>query len=80
MVCDTGGTKQWQLFEVKADPGERSDLADAHPSIVDELDARYDQWWASILPQLANENAVGPKYNSFAKLYWRQFGGGPDDR
>jgi arylsulfatase len=77
MVCDTDGAKQWQLFDLKADPGERSDVADAHVSVVHELDARYNQWWASILPHLGNENAVGPKYNSFAELYWKQYGGGP---
>jgi arylsulfatase len=80
MVSDTGGAKQWQLFDLEADPGERSNVADAHSSVVDELDARYDQWWTSIPPHLVNENAVGPKYNSFAELYWKEYGGGPADR
>jgi hypothetical protein len=27
---------------------------------------------------MVNENAVGPRLNPFASLYWKQFGGGPD--
>jgi arylsulfatase A-like enzyme len=69
--------KHWQLFDVKADPGEQTDIAAEHPEVVRELDAAYDQWWASVQPQLVNEDAVGPKVNPFKELYWKQFGGGP---
>mgnify|MGYP001455765636 CR=1 FL=1 len=31
-----------------------------------------------VQPQLVNENAVGPKVNPFKELYWKQFGGRPD--
>jgi arylsulfatase len=73
------GEKQWRLFDVKADPGEKNDVAAGHPEIVKELDAAYDKWWDSLQPQLVNENAVGPKVNPFKELYWKQFGGGPDE-
>ena len=66
------------MFDVKADPGEKKDVAADHPDVVKELDAAYDKWWDSIQPQLVNENAVGPKVNPFKELYWKQFGGGPD--
>ncbi len=79
MVCvSKSGEKQWQLFDVKADPGEKHDVAAEHPDVVKELDAAYDKWWDSVQPQLVNENAVGPKVNPFKELYWKQFGGGPD--
>jgi arylsulfatase A-like enzyme len=79
LVCASkGGGKQWQLFDVKADPGEKDDVAAAHPEVVKELDAAYDKWWASIQPQLVNETAVGPEINPFKEIYWHQFGGGPD--
>jgi arylsulfatase len=80
MVCDTDGQKEWQLFDMHADPGERTDVAADHRDEVEKLDARYDQWWASIQPRLVNENAVGPRWNSFHELYWSQFGGGPGER
>jgi arylsulfatase A-like enzyme len=75
MVCvSKTGDKQWQLFDVKADPGEKNEVAASHPDVVKELDAAYDKWWDSVQPQLVNENAVGPKVNPFKELYWKQFG------
>jgi len=71
------GGKQWHLFDVKADPGEKNDVAAEHPEVVKEMDAAYDKWWDSVQPQLVNENAVGPTVNPFKALYWKQFGGGP---
>ncbi len=79
LVCDArDGKKAWQLFDVKADPGEKTNVADQHPDVVKELDAAYDQWWESVQPGLVNEDAVGPKINPFNELYWKQFGGGPE--
>ncbi len=78
LVCDTkDGSKKWELFDLKADPGEKNDVAAQHPDIVKQLEAAYDKWWAETLPCLENENAVGPKENPFKELYWKQFGGGP---
>jgi arylsulfatase len=78
LVCvSKSGDKQWQLFEIKADPGEKNDVAASHPDVVKELDAAYDTWWGSVQPQLVNENSVGPKLNPYKELYWKQFGGGP---
>jgi arylsulfatase len=78
LVCvSSSGDKQWQLFDVKADPGEKNDVAASHPDVVKELDAAYDKWWDSVQPQLVNENAVGPKVRPYDELYWKQFGGGP---
>jgi len=78
LVCDTkDGSKKWELFDLKADYGEKNDIAMQHPDVVKEFDAAYDKWWNSIQPFLVNENAVGPKVNPFKRLYWKQFGGGP---
>ncbi len=67
----------WQLFDRKADPGEKRDLAAAHPDVVARLEAGYDAWWESVQPDLVNEDAVGPAVNPFKAHYWKQFGGGP---
>ena len=77
LVCDTNGKKQWQLFDVKADPGEQHDAAAEHPDDVARLDADYDKWWASVVPMMVNEKTVGPAVNPFKELFWKQFGGGP---
>ncbi|MFN4257976.1 MAG: arylsulfatase [Gemmataceae bacterium] len=80
MVCDSPkGVKQWQLFDLKADPGQNNDVAGQHPDVIQKLETAYDQWWASVQPQFVNEDAVGPKVNPFKELYWKQFGGGPQD-
>jgi arylsulfatase A-like enzyme len=77
LVRDRRGERDWQLFDIEADPGETTDVADQHADVVHELDAAYDKWWASLPPYLVNETAVGPKVNPFKALYWKQFGGGP---
>jgi arylsulfatase A-like enzyme len=75
LVCvSRDRSKQWQLFDVKADPGEKTDVADKHPEVVREMDAAYDKWWDAVQPGLVNEDAVGPKVNPFKELYETQFG------
>ena len=71
---DQSGHKKWQLYDLVTDPSERQDVAADHPDVVRDLDQKYDEWWASILPQLVNEQAVGPAENPFKTLYRQQFG------
>lgn len=68
------GQKKWQLFDLEADPGERSDLVQQSPEVVAELEMAYNSWWQSVQPQLVNESAAGPKVNPFRELYQKQFG------
>lgn len=69
---------QWQLFDVQADPGQTTDIAAQHPEVVGKLVAAYDKWWSSLKGQYdIHEEALGPKLNPFAEIYWKQFGGGP---
>jgi arylsulfatase A-like enzyme len=67
-----------ELYDLQADPGEKTNVIAEHPEVVARLRAEYDGWWESILPCLDNEDAVGPAVNPFKALYWQQFGGGPD--
>jgi arylsulfatase len=69
--------KGWQLFDVTADIGETHDVAAEHPDVVARLDAKYDQWWDSVVPMMVNEKATYADMNPFKVLYWKQFGGGP---
>lgn len=68
-----------ELYDLRTDPGEARDVLAEHPGEVAALRAAYDAWWQETLPMLVNENAVGPNVNPFKKLYWKQFGGGPDE-
>ena len=73
LVSSSKGEKLWQLFDVQGDPGEKTDVSAAHPRVVARLDAAYDKWWASVVPMMVNEKAVGPDINPFKELYWKQF-------
>ncbi|HEY3395039.1 MAG TPA: hypothetical protein VGK58_20210, partial [Lacipirellulaceae bacterium] len=79
LVSAGDGRRQWQLFDVKNDAGETTDVAAMHPDVIKQLDAAYEEWWQSLPPHLVNEKVIGPKINPFHELYWKQFGGGPGE-
>jgi arylsulfatase len=70
---------KWELYDLQNDPGEKTNVIAGHPAVARELEAAYDHWWTGTLPMLVNENVTGPKVNTFKEIYWRQFGGGPDN-
>ncbi len=37
-----------ELYDIKADPGQRDDLARANPDVVKDLRDRYESWWAEV--------------------------------
>jgi arylsulfatase len=69
----------WELFDLKTDPGERTNVFARFPDVARALMLDYERWWRATQPFLVNENVPAPKVNPFKELYWRQFGGGPDD-
>lgn len=69
-----------ELYDLRTDPGETTNLAATIPALVDDLRSEFDRWWAGVLPAaLENEWVRGPAVNPFKARYWRQFGGGPDE-
>jgi arylsulfatase len=81
LVCDSkDSTKQWQLFDISVDPGEKTDVAGQHPDVVKNLDQEYDRWWESVQPGLVNEDAISPKVIPFKELYEKQFGSPKDSK
>ena len=72
--------EKWELFDIEQDPGEKQNTIADHPEVAVQLKQKLDEWWAEVLPELVNEDAVGPKVNPFKQLYWKQFGGGPNDK
>jgi arylsulfatase len=72
--------KRWALYDLQADPGEKSDVASQHPDIVRQMEAEYDKWWAEAQPFLVNENAPQPAINPYHGQYWKQYKGpGPNN-
>jgi arylsulfatase len=65
---------EWQLFDLKADPGETTDVSAAHPDVVARMSKAYDAWWESVLPGMENENAPQPAENPYKTWFHEQFG------
>jgi len=51
-------TRRWrlirgaELYDIKADPGQRRDVAMSHPDVVERLRGAHDAWWDEISPGL----------------------------
>jgi arylsulfatase A-like enzyme len=69
----------WELFDLQNDPGEKTNVLAKFPDVAREFEIAYDRWWTEVQPMLVNETAPAPSVNPFKALYWKQFGGGPDE-
>ncbi len=65
-----------ELYDLQADPGQKTNVAADHPDVVARLRKDYDAWWRDVLPRLENEDAVGPKVNPYKEWYEKQYGEG----
>src|SRR5204862_490303 len=74
-----GATPAWELFDLPADPGEKTNVSAQHADVVKQMAASYDEWWQAARAGMVNEKAVGPRLNPFKEEYWKQFGGGPTE-
>lgn len=51
-------TERWrlidgeELFDIKADPGQRKNVAPQHGDVVKRLRADYENWWSGLQPRL----------------------------
>jgi arylsulfatase len=74
-------SKGWNLYDLRSDPGETTDLTKTHAEVIVKLNQAYAAWWEATLPLLENERAykTAPKFNPFKEAYWKQFRGpGPN--
>ena len=46
-----------ELFDLKNDPGETTNVIDEYPEVVTQLRSVYDKWWTNVQPGLVNEDA-----------------------
>jgi len=49
-----------ELYDLKNDPGETTNVIAEYPEVVDQLRTRYDQWWIRMQPGMVNEDAYQP--------------------
>lgn len=66
-----------ELFDLRADPAQATNVIEAHPEVVARLRADYDAWWSSLPPLLVNEDVVPPVENAFKSVFRQQFGESP---
>ena len=74
MVYPNRKGADWELYEIVKDPGEKTNVAAAHPDVVKDLAQRYDGWWNDVLPQMVNEAAPLAERNAYRELFEKQFG------
>ncbi|MBI5397169.1 MAG: arylsulfatase [Verrucomicrobia bacterium] len=41
-----------ELYDIKSDPAQKSDVAAQHPELVKAMRAQYEKWWAAVQPGL----------------------------
>ena len=57
-------TDQWrlvngkELYDIKADPGQKQNIAAANPKVVARLTKFYDAWWEEIVPTFGQPTAI----------------------
>jgi arylsulfatase B len=57
-------TDQWrlvngkELYDINIDPGQKQDIASAHPAVVSRLTRFYDAWWKEIVPTFGKPTAI----------------------
>jgi arylsulfatase A-like enzyme len=61
-----------ELYNISADPGETTDVAETHPEVVDRLRKSYDQWWISVLPLMVNDGLPKTKDKPLHTRYHEQ--------
>ena len=76
-LISLGPEKNWRLFDLTNDPGEKDNVIDRFPEVARAMESAYDAWWEGILPSLENEDAQPPAVAPFKELFWKQFGGRP---
>jgi hypothetical protein len=37
-----------ELYDIKADPGQKNNIASGRPAVVEELREAYEEWWAGV--------------------------------
>lgn len=59
-----------ELYDIRNDPGQQNDLAEAKPGMVQELRGRYEAWWKSLEPAMQGEVriAIGSDAESPSRL------------
>ena len=62
------------LYDMQADPGQKTNVIARHREQADAMLAAYDRWWEGALPRMVNEDAPEEGPNTFKAMFHKQFG------
>ncbi len=70
-------TEQWrlvgdELYDIREDPGQTTDVSGKHPEVVAGLREAYDAWWSEVRPLMVNEDASLDTGKPFADQFEKQ--------
>ncbi|QDV59287.1 arylsulfatase [Rosistilla oblonga] len=60
------------LYDMQADPGQKTNVIDQHPEVVQAMRDAYDTWWKKTRPMMVNETAPMSKTRPFHVAFERQ--------
>ncbi|MFT7515418.1 MAG: arylsulfatase A-like enzyme, partial [Candidatus Omnitrophota bacterium] len=68
------------LYDMEKDPGQKTNIIDQHPELVEQMRSYYDAWWKKTRPMMVNETAPMSKTKPYHVWYEAQQndGGIPD--
>ncbi len=47
-----------ELYDIRRDPGQESDVASGHPEVIERLSEFYEAWWEELLPTFSDATAI----------------------
>jgi arylsulfatase A-like enzyme len=63
---------QKSLYDINADPGEKTNVIGEHPKVVRKMQKAFDAWWQDVRPLMVNEDAPLDTGKPFIELYNKQ--------
>lgn len=61
-----------QLYDLRKDPGETTNVIDQHPEVAAKMLAHFDAWWDEVRPMLVNEDAALADHHPVIRRYEKQ--------
>lgn len=61
-----------ELYDISMDPGEKTNVIEKHPKVVEKMMAAYNDWWKETRPLLVNEMVPNSQVQPFHEVYNRQ--------
>lgn len=60
------------LYDMEADPGQTTDVIEAHPEVAAAMKAAFDQYWTEAIPLMVNETAEMSPTRPYHEWYREQ--------